>query len=119
MVGTTSYDFAKDKIKSDIQTFNDNAVLAQALDANQLDAIVFDTPTAVNVVESNQVKNAKVIGQIPGSEDPQGMGIVLPKGSKLTAKVTDAVNALEKDGTLKSLQEKWLAAYTTDIPELK
>ena len=119
MVGTTSYDFAKEKLNSNIQTFNDNAVLVQALDAGQIDALVVDTPTAVNIVESNQVKNAKVVGQIPGSEDPQGMGIVLPKDSKLTAKVSDALNDLEKDGTLKQLQDKWLAAYTTDIPTLK
>ena len=119
MVGTTSYDYAVKDIKSDIQTFNDNAVLAQALDSGQIDAAVVDTPTAVNFVESGQVKQGKVAGAIEGSEDPQGLGIVLPKGSPLTAKVTDAVNALDKDGTLKQLQEKWLAAYTTDVPVLK
>ena len=119
MVGTTSYDYAVKDIKSDIQTFNDNAVLAQALDSGQIDAAVVDTPTAVNFVESGQVKQGKVAGAIEGSEDPQGLGIVLPKGSQLTSPVTDAVNALIKDGTLKQLQEKWLAAYTTDVPVLK
>lgn len=119
MVGTTSYDFAKEKLNDKIQTFNDNATLAQALDADQVDAIVVDTPTAVNIVKSGQVKEGKVAGQIAGSEDPQGMGIVLPKDSKLTSHVTKAMDALEQDGTLKSLQEKWLKEYTTDIPVLK
>ena len=119
MVGTTSYDYAKEKLSSNIQTFNDNATLAQALDADQIDALVMDTPAAVNVATSSQVKNGKVVGQIPGSEDKQGMGIVLPKDSPLTAKVSKALNELKKDGTLKKLQHTWLKAYTTDIPTLK
>ena len=119
MVGTTSYDYAKQKLSSDVQAFNDNATLAQALDADQIDALVMDTPAAVNVVTSSQVKNGKVVGQIPGSEDKQGMGIVLPKDSPLTSKVSKALNELKKDGTLEKLQNTWLKAYTTDIPTLK
>lgn len=119
MVGTTSYDFATRLIKDDIQTFNDNAVLAQALDANQIDALVVDSPTAVNIVESGQAKDAVVAGQIAGSEDPQGTGIVLPKDSPLTEAVGKAVDTLERNGTLKKLQDQWLSAYTSDIPTLK
>ncbi|KFF31339.1 ABC transporter substrate-binding protein [Bifidobacterium bombi] len=119
MVGSTSLDFAQSKIKQDIKIFNDNAALAQALDSDQIDAIVLDTPTAVDVVKENQVKNAVVVGQIPGSDDPEGTGYVLPKGSKLTREVTKTVNAMKKDGTLGALQEKWLKEYTTDIPVLK
>ncbi len=120
MVGTLAYDFAKEKLAdSTIQTFNDNATLAQALDANQIDALVMDTPAAVNVATSGQVTDGKVVGQIPDTEDPQGMGIVLPKDSALTDKVTKAINEMTKDGTLQELQEKWLAEYTTDIPTLK
>ena len=119
MVGSTSYDFAKKIIKDDIKTYNDNAVLAQAVDSNQIDAMVVDVPAASYIVESGQVKNGKVLGQIPGTEDPNGTGIVLPKGSPLTPAVTKAVNELVKDGTIKQLQDKWLAAYTTDVPTLK
>lgn len=119
MVGTTSYDYAKQKLSANVQTFNDNATLAQALDADQIDALVMDTPAAVNVATSSQVKNGKVVGQIPGSEDKQGMGIVLPKDSPLTSKVSKALNELKQDGTLRQLQNTWLKAYTTDIPTLK
>nr|WP_303779578.1 ABC transporter substrate-binding protein [Bifidobacterium catenulatum] len=119
MVGTTSYDYAKQKLSTNVQTFNDNATLAQALDADQIDALVMDTPAAVNVATSSQVKNGKVVGQIPGSEDKQGMGIVLPKDSPLTSKVSKALNELKQDGTLRQLQNTWLKAYTTDIPTLK
>ncbi|MGG7135733.1 ABC transporter substrate-binding protein [Bifidobacterium catenulatum] len=119
MVGTTSYDYAKQKLSTNVQTFNDNATLAQALDADQIDALVMDTPAAVNVATSSQVKNGKVVGQIPGSEDKQGMGIVLPKDSPLTSEVSKALNELKQDGTLRQLQNTWLKAYTTDIPTLK
>ena len=52
MVGSTSYDFAKKIIKDDIKTYNDNAVLAQAVDSNQIDAMVVDVPAASYIVES-------------------------------------------------------------------
>ncbi|WP_339351193.1 ABC transporter substrate-binding protein [Bifidobacterium indicum] len=113
MVGSTSYTVAQDKIKKDIQTFNDNATLAQALDTNQIDALVIDTPSAYNIVESKQVKEGSVLGQIKGSEDPEGMGIVLPKDSKLTKAASKAVTDLDKDGTLKKLQQQWLHEYTS------
>ena len=113
MVGSTSYTVAQDKLKKDVQTFNDNATLAQALDTNQIDALVIDTPSAYNIVESKQVKEGAVLGQIKGSEDPEGMGIVLPKDSKLTEAASKAVTELDKDGTLKKLQEQWLHEYTS------
>ncbi|KFI47244.1 ABC transporter substrate-binding protein [Bifidobacterium biavatii] len=119
MVGTQAYTIVKDKIKDDIQTFNDDASLAQALEAGQIDALVTNTVESVYMVQSEQVKDAKVLGRIAGSEDKDGLGIVLPKDSKLTAAVTKAVDELNADGTLKKLQDKWLAEYTTDLTELK
>ena len=95
--------------KDDIQTFNDDAALAQALDAGQIDALVTSTVECVYMVQSEQVKDAKVLGRLPDSEDKSGMGIVLPKDSKLTAAVTKAVDDLNADGTIKKLQDKWLA----------
>ncbi|MCI1983225.1 MAG: ABC transporter substrate-binding protein [Bifidobacteriaceae bacterium] len=119
MVGTPAYTQAKKKINSNVQTFNDDAALAQALDAGQIDALATSTVESVYIVDSGQVKSAKVLGRIAGSEEPAGLGIVLPKGSKLTAKVSAAIDGMRKDGSLKTLQDKWLAQYTTDVTELK
>ena len=113
MVGSTSYEMAHKLVKPDIDTFNDDVASSQALDANQIDALVVDTPSAVTMVDSKQVKNAKILGQIKGSQDPEGMGIVLPKGSKLTPAASKAVTALKKDGTLDKLQKQWLHVYTS------
>ena len=117
MVGSTSYEMAHKLVKPDIDTFNDDVASSQALDANQIDALVVDTPSAVTMVDSGQVKNAKILGQIKGSQDPEGMGIVLPKGSKLTPAASKAVTALKKDGTLDKLQKQWLHVYTS-LPTL-
>lgn len=118
MVGTEGYKYAK-KIKDDIQAFNDDAAVGQALDAGQIDALVTSTVECVYMVDSDQVKNATVLGRIANSTDPNGMGIVLPKDSKLTAAASKAVKELNADGTIKALQDKWLAEYTTDLAELK
>ena len=118
MVGTEGYKYAK-KIKDDIQTFNDDAAVGQALDAGQIDALVTSTVECVYMVDSDQVKNATVLGRIANSTDPNGMGIVLPKDSKLTAADSKAVKELNADGTIKALQDKRLAEYTTDLAELK
>lgn len=113
MVGSTSYEMAHKLVKPDIDTFNDDVASSQALDANQIDALIVDTPSAVTMVDSGQVKTAKILGQIKGSQDPEGMGIVLPKGSKLTPAASKAVTALKKDGTLDKLQKQWLHVYTS------
>ena len=59
-----------------------------------------------------------VMGQIPGSEEPYGLGITLAKDSALTPFVTDAMNAILDDGTVQGLIDTWLKAYTSDIPVL-
>ncbi len=40
---------------------------------------------------------------------PEQFGLVLDKGSALTSCVTQAVDALRQDGTLKKLEQQWLA----------
>jgi ABC-type amino acid transport substrate-binding protein len=89
-----------------------------AVDNGQADALVTDTPQCVYMVESEQLANGVVVGQIPGTEDPDGLGITLVKDSPLTPFVTDAMNAILDDGTVDGLIDTWLKAYTTDIPTL-
>ena len=122
MMGTTAIDYVKEIIKggSDegVDIFNNNSDAVAAVDNGQADCLVTDTPQCVYMVESEQLKNGVVMGQIPGTEDPDGLGITLAKDSKLTPFVTDAMNAMLSDGTVDELIKKWLTAYTTDIPTL-
>ena len=122
MMGTTAIDYVTDIVKggdSDgVDIFNNNSDAVAAVDNGQADALVTDTPQCVYMCESEQLTDGVVVGQIPGTEDPDGLGITLAKDSPLTPFVTDALNALIADGTVDGLIATWLAAYTSDIPML-
>lgn len=118
MVGSTAVDYVKDIMGVEPEVFNTNSDAAAAVSAGQADALVTDTPQCVYMVESEQVADGVVAGQIPGTEDPEGLGITLAKDSPLTPYVTEAMDAILADGTVDGLISKWLAAYTTDIPTL-
>ena len=110
MVGTTSLTAAQAAIAptSDVQVFNDNDQLTQALTSGLVDAIVLDLPTALYVANA-ELDNGVLIGQLADSSaGGDSFGLVLDKGSSLTPAVTAAVDALRADGTLDALQAQWL-----------
>ena len=81
-VGTTSLQFITDVIQPNQEPFvyDDNVGAKAALEANQIDAAVFDVPTAVYVSEF-EIEGSSVIGQFPadaGGENDQ-FGIVLER----------------------------------------
>jgi polar amino acid transport system substrate-binding protein len=114
-VGSTSLDAAQQVIdpESDVQVFNDNAAAVAALKNNQIDGIVVDLPTGVYLV-GFEVEGGVMVGTLPAS-DPYG--ILLAKGSPLTACTTQVIDQLRADGTLASLEEQWLESYTS-VPAL-
>ena len=108
--GTTSFTAIEDQIAptTPAQVFNTNDDAVAALKNKQIDALVVDLPTAFYVTGA-QLKDAKIVGQLPKTESGgDEWGIMLPKGSALTAKVTKAVDGLRSDGTLATLQDRWL-----------
>lgn len=110
-VGTTSYTAITNVIKPtrSPSVFNSNDDAKAALKNGQIDALVVDLPTAFYIT-SAQLDNGVIVGQLPnGSATPEQFGMVLDKGSSLTSCVTQAVNALRKDGTLTKLADKWLS----------
>jgi polar amino acid transport system substrate-binding protein len=117
--GTTSFDAIEKVIKptSGAQVFNSNDDAKAALVAGQVDAIVVDLPTALYLT-AVELDGGQIIGQLDGAAAGDKFGLVLDKDSKLTAKVSAAVDALKANGTLKKLQDKWLAGYA-GAPVLK
>jgi polar amino acid transport system substrate-binding protein len=109
-VGTTSLTALNDLIapttKAGVFNNNDDAVLA--LKSKQIDGLVVDLPTALYLA-SSEIDNGTIIGQLADATGGDQFGLVLQKGSKLTAPVTAAVDALEADGTLAALQKTWLS----------
>ena len=109
MVGTTSLTAARDIIAptTDVQVFNDNDQVKQALTAGLVDAIVVDLPTALYITAA-ELEDGVLVGQLPQSAGGDEFGLVLDKDSALTAAVTAAVDALREDGSLADLEATWL-----------
>jgi polar amino acid transport system substrate-binding protein len=106
-VGTTSYTAAAG-LNPDVAVFNNNDDAKAALSNGQIDALVLDLPTAFAV--QAQLADGLIIGQLPaGDEKAEQFGIVLDKGSPLTACVSEAVDKLGDNGDLFRLQKEWLA----------
>jgi len=120
-LGTTSYAFIKDRIKPSQQpaVFNSNAAAVLALKNKQIDGLVVDLPTAFYVT-AVQVPNGRILGQFEnrGTTSTDHFGVVLAKGNPLTACVNRAITSLRLRGTLKRLQQLWLAK-ATGAPILK
>jgi polar amino acid transport system substrate-binding protein len=119
-VGTTSYSTITDVIKPDAKpaVFNTNDDAKAALSNGQIDGLVLDLPTALYEANAD-LKNGVLVGQFEnGTAAPEQFGLVLDKGSPLTSCVTQAVDALRADGTLKQLEQKWLTA-TAGAPILQ
>ena len=120
-VGTTSFDAIEQQIQptAGAQVFNTNDDAKLALEAGQVDAIVVDLPTAFYLT-GVELTGGLIIGQLPRPDGKSGdeFGLVLAKGSPLTADVTAAVDALRDDGTLQAIADEWLAD-AVDAPVLQ
>lgn len=116
--GTTSYTVAKAQLgEADLNVFNSVDDVVLALKGGQIDAMITDLPGAFYVVGA-QLDDGVVTGQFADANGGDDFGIVLPKGSALTADVAKAVDALRDNGTLDELQQKWLSD-AVDVPVLK
>jgi polar amino acid transport system substrate-binding protein len=116
-VGTTSLQAINDLIKPTTQAavYNTNEDAKKALQNGTIDGLVVDLPTAF-FITAVEVPEAKIVGQLPQVGTPEAFGLLLDKGSSLTACVSQAVDGLRDDGTLKELETKWLAQV--GAPEL-
>lgn len=91
--------------------YDDVANTTAALQANQVDAVIFDLPTAL-FVTGVQMDNGKIIGQFPTdvNDSPDNFGLVFAKGNPLVACVNAALSEMKSDGTLAAIEDKWLAS---------
>jgi len=120
---TTSFSAIEDLIKpsNPALAFNTNDEAVQQLSTNQIDAIVVDLPTALFLTCCGLPEGSpegKILGQLEGAEAGGSWGLVLEKGSSLTAKVNAALKTLRDNGTLAELEKKWIPETAT-IPFLK
>ncbi|SDP48257.1 polar amino acid transport system substrate-binding protein [Klenkia soli] len=118
-VATTSLDVLTDVIapSSDPVVFNTNDDAKLALQNGQVDAIVVDLPTAFYIT-SAELDDGVIVGQVADSGNSgDQFGLLLAKDSPITDCVSQAVDALDADGTLADLQQQWLSE-AADAPVL-
>ena len=109
-VGTTSLAFINSAIQPTsppkvFQTLND---VKQALQTNQIAALVTDTPTA-QYISSSEIPGTVMVGQFPSTGEHYGL--LFAKGDPLVTCVNKAIATLKSNGTLQHLQEQYLQIY--------
>ena len=118
--GTTSLTAIRDVIDPDEEplVFDDTNSAKQALNNGQLDAFLADLPTAFYIT-AVEIPNSTIVGQFqPETGQQEEFGLLFEKGSPLVDCVDQALTALEEDGTLADLEERWLSE-TVNVPELQ
>ena len=119
-VGTTSLATIEDVIQTtaDAKVYNNTDNAIKAMQNGQIDGVVVDLPTA-GFITTVQVEDSKIVGQIgtDAGAEPEHFSAVLEQGSALTACVNQAIGALNDDGTLQVLSDKWLPF--NNAPELQ
>lgn len=91
------------------QLYNSNEDAVAALQANQIDALVLDLPTAYYAT-GVYIDNSFIVGELPTAGIPDEWGLLLAKDSPLTEKVTAALDELREDGTLAAITDEWLGS---------
>ena len=111
MAGSTSAQTIEEVIKPTttplLYASNEDAVAA--FNAGQFDAFVIDLPTAY-LATAIYIPNSYIIGELPAGGIADEWGVVLPKDSPLTARVSAALDELRADGTLAAITDEWLGA---------
>ncbi len=118
---TTAVPMLSDVIQpsSDPLLYGDTADVTAAMQANQIDAALFDLPTAL-YLSAVVVSGSKILGQFPSenSENPDEFGMLMEDGSALKACVDAALASLTESGELAAIEATWLQD-TTGVPLIK
>ncbi len=118
--GTTSLTAIRDVIQpdSDPVVFEDTNGAKQALQNDQVDAILADLPTAF-YISAVEIPDSVLVGQFqPETGEQEEFGMLFEKGSELTPCVNEALAALTEDGTIADIEQQWLSDVV-DVPVLQ
>jgi polar amino acid transport system substrate-binding protein len=117
--GTTSLTAIRDVIQpsQDPLVFDDTNAAKQALNNDQVDAIVADLPTAF-FITAVEIPSATIVGQFqPTSGEQEEFGLLFEKGNPLVTCVNAALGELKSSGGLDAIEQQWLAE-AADAPVL-
>jgi polar amino acid transport system substrate-binding protein len=111
-IGTTSLDYIDNVIQptEKAAVYDTNADAKSAIDAGQVDGLVFDLPTAY-FITAVEMPDATIVGQFETPGDaPEEFGLLFAEGNSLVACVDVALETLRDDGTLDEIEAKWLTS---------
>ena len=122
-VGTTGLSYINKYIKPtrSVRVYPTLGDATAALVSGSVDALVVDTPDGQYDATSG-ITNAKgklvatQVGQFPSTGEHYGM--LFQKGNPLVGCINTALAALKSNGTISSLQKKWLSIYN-NVPTIK
>ena len=99
--------------------YGDNADVVEAMKANQIDAALFDLPTAL-YLGAVVLEDGVILGQFPAdrSDNPDEFGLLMEEGNPLKSCVDTALETLRANGTLAALEAEWLSE-TTGVPVIE
>ncbi|HAB72659.1 MULTISPECIES: cystine ABC transporter substrate-binding protein [Pantoea] len=110
-LGSNYEQWLRDNVKGvDIRTYDDDPTKYQDLRSGRLDAILVDRLAALDLVK--KTGNTMAVAGAPFSRLESG--VALRKGNDdLLNAVNQAIAAMQKDGSLTKLSEKWFGADVT------
>lgn len=108
---TTSLAYVEEQIQptQEVSVYDDNDAAIAAINAEQVDGIVVDLPTAF-FITAVQMDDGVIVGQFPpvGGEQ-EHFSFVLELGTSLTDCVNEAIAALDASGDLDAITQEWMA----------
>lgn len=118
---TTALGFITNDIKpdSDPLLYDDVANVTEALKAGQIDAGLFDLPTAL-FTSAVLLDDGVVLGQFPAemATNPDQFGLLMSNDNPIKPCVDEGVRRIKEDGTLKRIEAEWLQE-TTGVPVIQ
>ncbi len=94
---------------SDPLLYGDNADVTAAMQAGQIDAALFDLPTAL-FLAAVIVEDGVVLGQFPAdrTDNPDQFGLLMEEGNPLKECVDKAIQSLSESGRMAEIEAAWL-----------
>ncbi|MEL7343818.1 MAG: ABC transporter substrate-binding protein [Pseudomonadota bacterium] len=121
VASTTALPVLQDLIgpDSDPLLYDDNTNVVEAMKANQIDAALFDLPTAL-FLSAVVLDDGALLGQFPAdrSQTPDQFGLLMEEGNPIKECVNEALAAITANGTLAAIEAEWLQE-TTGVPVIK
>lgn len=103
--GTTGYDYAQENVSDNVVAYDEATACFAALQSGNAQAIAIDLPVAEAMI-ANAYPDFEILEKIATGEE---YGIAVNKdNTALKDAIDKVIKEMDEDGTLKSLQEKYL-----------